>query len=241
MNTMVTKSRIVLLLVCVAAAPALARAQSAATTSSAPVASGSAAPIPSTASPAGPGGGASTAAPAVMPPDVVAAIAAGVAVPADYVIGPEDVLQFIFWREKDLSVDGFVRPDGKVSIPLLNDVQAAGLTPEQLTKEITVQAQRYVEDPNVTVIVKQINSRKVYVVGQVPKTGAFVVTSPLNVLQLLAIAGGVLEYADAKNIHLDRTENGKTTSYRFNYDEVIHGKNLAQNIMVKPGDTIVVP
>ena len=166
---------------------------------------------------------------------------AGVVAPADYVIGPDDVLTVIFWREKDMSADVGVRPDGRISLPLLNDVQAAGLTPEQLRVNITQAATKYIEDPTVTVVVKQINSRKVFITGQVAKPGPYPLMGPITVLQLITIAGGVLEYADSENISVVRTENGKPTRSRFNYKEFTRGKNLAQNIELKPGDQIIVP
>jgi polysaccharide export outer membrane protein len=166
---------------------------------------------------------------------------AGVAAPADFVIGPNDVLTIVFWRDKDMSSDVQVRPDGKISLPLLNDVQAAGLTPEQLRVQITATAARLVEDPTVSVVVKEINSRRVFITGQVAKPGTYALSGPTTVLQLIAMAGGVLEYADSKNIAIMRTENGKPSSFQFNYKDVTKRKNLKQNIELKPGDTIIVP
>jgi polysaccharide export outer membrane protein len=151
------------------------------------------------------------------------------------------VLSIIVWREKDLSADVAVRPDGKISLPLLNDVQAAGLTPEQLRLQLTEAAGKLIEEPNVTVVVKEINSRKVFVMGQVAKPGPYPLTGPSTVLQIIATAGGLLEYADEKNIRIMRTENGKPLSLKFNYKDVAEGKNLKQNIELKPGDTIIVP
>lgn len=169
------------------------------------------------------------------------AIPGGVATPLDYVIGPDDVLIVVFWREKDMSSEVTVRPDGKISLPLINDVQAAGLTPDQLRLRLTEGATKFIEEPTVTVVVRQINSRKVFVTGQVNKPGPYALSGQMNVLQLIAMAGGVLEYADAKHITIMRTENGKPVSYPFNYKDVIKRKNLKQNIDLKPGDTIVVP
>jgi polysaccharide export outer membrane protein len=170
-----------------------------------------------------------------------AAIPSGVTPPADYVIGPDDVLSIVFWRDKDLSNDVVVRPDGRISLPLLNDVVASGLTPEQLGVKLKEQATRFVEDPNVTVVVKAINSRRVFINGNVAKQGAFALTGPMTVLQLLSITGGLLEYADAKNIIIMRTVNGKPVNFKFNYKEVVEQKNLQQNIDLKPGDTVIVP
>ena len=162
-------------------------------------------------------------------------------VPRDYVIGPEDVLSIVFWQETALSTDVVVRPDGKISLPLLKDVQAAGYTPEQLTGALMKAATKFVARPNATVIVKQINSRKVFVVGQVAKPGAFPLTGDLTVLQAIALAGGVLEYAKSTNVVIVRKEEGREQRFKFNYKEVLKGKNTAQNIVLKPGDTVIVP
>ena len=182
-----------------------------------------------------------TSTPAPGKPAPAPAAPAGVPLPADYVIGPDDVLSILFWKEKEISGDVVVRPDGKISLPLLNEVAAAGLTPEQLREKLGREAVRYLTDPNVTVVVKQINSRKVFITGQVAKPGPYPLTGPTTVLQLIAIAGGLHEFADSKKIVVMRTEQGRPVSYRFNYKEVLERKNLKQNIELKPGDTIVVP
>jgi len=181
--------------------------------------------------------------PAVAPPQApaAAAVPTGVTPPPDYIIGPEDMLSVVFWRDKDLSADVVVRPDGKISLPLLNDVTAAGLTPEQLRLKVIEDAKRYIEDPNATVVVRQINSRKVFITGEVGKPGPYPLTAPTTVLQLISMAGGLREYADGKKIIVMRTENGRQMGYRFNYKEVIDRKNMKQNIELKPGDTIIVP
>ena len=163
------------------------------------------------------------------------------ALPRDYVIGPEDVLSIVFWQETALSTDVVVRPDGKISLPLLKDVQAAGYTPEQLTGALVKAATKYVARPNATVIVKQINSRKVFVVGQVAKPGAFPLTGDMNVLQVIAMAGDVLEYARSTNVVIVRKEEGREQRFKFNYKQVVKGKNTEQNILLKPGDTVIVP
>jgi polysaccharide biosynthesis/export protein len=180
---------------------------------------------------------------APKPPERTAAPAAPaeMVVPADYAIGPGDVLTVMFWREKELSTEVTVRPDGRISIPVLQDVDASGLTPQELRDTLTVQAKRYVEDPNVTVIVKEINSRRIYITGQVAKPGPYPLTVPINVVQLISMAGGLLEYADEKNVVIMRTVNGLPVSYPFNYKEVSERKNLKQNISLKPGDTVIVP
>ena len=221
-------ARTILTLLVFAASVAAAHGQTPAAKT--PPAAPATTPAPATAKPAAPG---TVAKPPVVP--------AGAVVPPDYVIGPEDILTVVFWREKDLSSDVVVRPDGRISLPVLQDVHASGLTPEQLRDTLTKTAERFVEDPNVTVVVKEINSRRVYITGMVAKPGPFNLTSPMTVVQLIAIAGGLLEYADAKNIMIMRTENGAPTSQKFNYKEVTEGKNLKQNISLKPGDTVIVP
>jgi polysaccharide export outer membrane protein len=172
--------------------------------------------------------------PVGLPESVLAAI-------PDYVIGPEDLLTIVFWRDKDMSTDVAVRPDGKITLPLLNEVRAAGLTPVQLKDLLMEESKKYVADPNVTVVVKQINSRKVFVTGEVNKPGAYPLMAPTTVLQLIVIAGGLRDYAHSEKIAIMRTENGKPTSYRFNYKEIVNNKNLKQNIELKPGDTVIVP
>ena len=166
---------------------------------------------------------------------------AGVVPPPGYVIGPDDVLTILFWRDKEMSGDVAVRPDGMISLPLLHEVPAAGLTPDQLREKLTAEAAKLMEDPNVTVVVKAIHSRKIFVTGQVTRPGAYPLSAPTTVLQLLAMAGGVLEFADSKNIIVMRVEQGRQVAYRFNYKEVLKRRNLRQNIELKPGDTVVVP
>ena len=161
--------------------------------------------------------------------------------PPDYVIGPDDVLTVVIWREKDLSGDVTVRPDGKISLPLLNDVTASGLTPDELRRQLTKAASKFVAEPTVTVVVKQINSRKVFITGQVSRPGPYPLAGPTTVLQLIAMAGGVLEYADKENIVVMRTEKGRTMTFRFNFKDVMKLRNIRQNIELKPGDTVIVP
>jgi polysaccharide export outer membrane protein len=167
-------------------------------------------------------------------------VAASPMVPAGYVIGADDMLAIVFWRDKDMSAEVVVRPDGKISLPLLNDIDAAGYTPDQLRARIEQAASKYIEEPNATVIVKAINSRKVYIVGSVARPGTHALTGEMNVLQLIALAGGLLEYADSKNIMVMRKEDGRDVSMKFHYDDVVRQKKLEQNIRLKPGDTVVV-
>lgn len=180
-------------------------------------------------------------APAVgaVPADDSAGSKLAVDPPAGFVIGPEDVLSIVFWRDKDMSSQVTVRPDGKISLPLLNEVQAAGLTPAQLREHLAAAAKRFFENPNVTVVVNQINSRKVFITGQVGKPGPYALTGPMTVLQLISMAGGLKDFADSRNIIIVRHENGQTSSQPFNYKEI--GRNLRQNIELQPGDTVVVP
>jgi polysaccharide biosynthesis/export protein len=168
----------------------------------------------------------------------------GTPLPAGYVIGPTDVLSIVFYHEKDVSADVVVRPDGKISLPLLNDVQAAGLTPDQLREQVTEAATKYFEDPAVTVIVKEVNSRKVFITGEVNKPGAYGLTEHMTVVQLIALAGGLQEFADKKHIvivHVARRPDGVPWSDAFNYQDFLKRRGLDKNIELKPGDTVIVP
>ena len=158
-----------------------------------------------------------------------------------YLIGTDDVLAIVFWELPTHGAEVVVRPDGKITLPLLNDIQAAGLTPEQLRASITTASAKFIREPAVSVIVKQINSRKVFVSGQVARPGPYPLTAPSTVLQVLALAGGPTDFAKKKKIAVMRTENGQTVRFKFNYNEVLDGKNLDQNILLKPGDTVLVP
>lgn len=178
---------------------------------------------------------------AAQPADAPATATAAAPLPPGYLIGPEDVLSIVFWRDKEMSADVVVRPDGKVSLPLLNDVQAAGLTPEQLRANLVQAAGKYIEEPNASVVVKEIHSRKVFITGNVAKPGTYDLTGHMNVLQLVALAGGLLEYADSKHIVVIRNGSGGTEYHKFNYNDVIKQKHVDQNIALKPGDTVVVP
>lgn len=182
-----------------------------------------------------------TAKPTVPAGNSSPAVPTGVEVTSDYVIGPDDVMTVVVWKEQDLSGDFTVRPDGKISMPLINDIAVAGLTPEQLRGRVTEAAAKFIEDPTVTIVVKEINSRKVFVMGQVAKPGPYPLIGPARVVQILATAGGLLEYANEENISIVRTEKGRQSSYRFNYKDFTRGKNLDQNIELKPGDQIIVP
>jgi len=161
--------------------------------------------------------------------------------PPDYVIGAEDVLGIVFWREPDMSGDVTVRPDGRITIPVIGEMQAAGRQPEQLQKEITDAASKYISGVNVVVIVRTINSRKVFVTGRVTTPGTYPLMGTLTAIQAIALAGGLTEFADPKSITILRTDNGQARTLKFNYQDVSRGKSLEQNIQLRPGDTIVVP
>jgi polysaccharide biosynthesis/export protein len=158
-----------------------------------------------------------------------------------YIIGPQDVLAVDVWKEPELTRTVPVRPDGKISLPLLNDVQAGGMTPTQLATEITDGLKKFVTDPQVTVIVTAINSQRIYVLGEVTRPGAYPLLPGMNVLQALSSAGGFTMFANTKKVYVLRQEAGKQHKFFFNYKEVIAGKNTDQNIPLKAGDQIVVP
>jgi polysaccharide export outer membrane protein len=159
----------------------------------------------------------------------------------NYVIGPQDVIDVNVWKEPDISRTVPVRPDGKISLPLLNDVQAAGMTPAQLGNQITASLKKYVTNPQVTVIVTAINSQRIYVLGEVTRPGAFPLLPGTTVLRGLSSAGGFTQFAKMKSIYVLRLENGKQVKYPFNYKDVVNGKHPEQDILLKAGDTIVVP
>jgi polysaccharide export outer membrane protein len=158
----------------------------------------------------------------------------------EYVIGPEDALHIAVWREADLTASLPVRPDGKISLPLLDDVQAAGLTPKQLAESITEKLKKFLADPRVTVVVTQINSKRIYLVGEVLHVGATPMLPNMTVLQALSSAG-LNQFANTKRIYVLRTENGKQQKLPVNYRKLVKGEQIEQNYLLQPGDTIVVP
>lgn len=163
-------------------------------------------------------------------------------VPGDYVIGVEDVLGIVFWREQDkaLSTDVVVRPDGMISVPMLNDIPAAGMTPEALAKAVEQAAAKYIRDSAATVIVRSINSRKVYVIGEVSKPGPVALGGQMTVLQVIGEVGGFTEVAKKNDVTIVRNVNGKEQRFKFNYKEVVDGKKIEQNILLRPGDLVLV-
>lgn len=164
-----------------------------------------------------------------------------VTLPAGYVIGVDDRLGIDFWRDKDLSADVIVRPDGRISLPLLNDVQAAGLTPEELRGRLRQLASTLIEDPTPTVVVKEIRSRQAFITGNVQKPGAYPLNTPMTVLQLIATAGGLREFVAGKNIVILRRDAGRDVRMPFDYQAVMKGRKLQQNIELRPRDTVIVP
>lgn len=159
----------------------------------------------------------------------------------NYVIGAQDVLDINVWKEVELTRSIPVRPDGKISLPLLNDVQAAGLTPMQLSAQITEGLKKFVTNPQVTVIVSAINSQRIYILGEAARPGAYPLLPGMTVLQALSSAGGFTMFANMKKIYVLRQEGGKQEKFPFNYKDVIHGTRPEQNIVLKAGDQIVVP
>jgi polysaccharide export outer membrane protein len=156
--------------------------------------------------------------------------------PNKYAIGAEDVLYVQVWREPDFTRQVAVRPDGKITMPLIGDVQAAGLTPLALTTDLKDKVGKYVQNPEVTVTVMDVRSRKYYIDGEVGRPGQFALVTPTRVLEALSMAGGFREFANQKNITILR---GSQT-FKFNYKEVIRGKHLEQNIYLESGDHIIV-
>jgi polysaccharide biosynthesis/export protein len=159
----------------------------------------------------------------------------------DYKIGAQDVVRIDVWKEPDISRTIPVRPDGKISLPLLNDVVAAGLTAMQLAGSIRDGLTKYLTNPQVTVTVVEINSRRVYVTGEVLRTGPIPLLPNMTVLQALASAGGFTQFAKEKDIYILRMENGQQVKYAFDYKEALKGKHPERNILLRPGDLIVVP
>jgi len=159
----------------------------------------------------------------------------------NYVIGAQDMLDINVWKEAELTRTVPVRPDGKISLPLLNDVQASGLTPIQLSEELTKELKKFITDPQVTVIVTEINSQRVYILGEMTRPGAYPLLPGMTVLQALSSAGGFTQFANMKKIYVLRSEGGKQEKFPFNYKEVVKGKSADENIVLKAGDQIVVP
>jgi polysaccharide biosynthesis/export protein len=160
----------------------------------------------------------------------------------DYQIGAGDSLQISVWKEPDVSVPSVVvRPDGKITVPLVKEVEVAGLTPRQVEVVITEGLAKYITDPNVTVVLAAINSKRVYVIGAVKKEGTLAYNYGMTVMQALSEAGGLTDYARRRKIYILRSENGREYRLDFNYEEVVRGERAEQNVVLLPGDTVVIP
>ncbi len=166
--------------------------------------------------------------------------AGGMVAGPDYIIGPEDGLSINVWKEAELTATLPVRPDGKISLPLLGDVQAAGLTPKELGESVTEKLKKFLADPRVTVVVTAINSKRIYLVGEVLHSGGLPMLPHMTVLQALSTAG-LNQFANTKRIYVLRTQNGKQEKLPVNYRKLVKGEAMDQNYMLQPGDTIVVP
>ena len=180
-------------------------------------------------------------------PAKTAAIPAGIpkmapVVSDDYLIGSGDTLQISVWAEPAASVPSVVvRPDGKITVPLVKEVEVAGLTPRQAEAVITERIGKFITDANVAVVVVAINSKKIYLIGGVKKEGPLLYTYGITVMQALSEAGGLTDYAKSRKIYILRTENGREYRLDFNYEEVIRGERMEQNVVLLPGDTVVIP
>jgi polysaccharide export outer membrane protein len=162
------------------------------------------------------------------------------ATPGDFIIGVEDRLTVSVWREQDLTRTVIVRPDGKIGFPLIGDVQAAGRTPRELAADVTAALARFIKEPVVAVMVEEINHFKVFVLGEVHTQGQLVLRQPTRLLQALALAGGLTQYADKSNVVLFRTEEGRASRMRVDYRKLVTGERPELNYDLKPGDTIIV-
>jgi polysaccharide export outer membrane protein len=160
---------------------------------------------------------------------------------ADFYLGPEDELEISVWKDETLTRKVVVRPDGKISFPLIGEIMVAGRTVEDLRQEVEKKIKVYAPDAPVTVMVIKIGSPKVYVVGKVARPGVYIIGRPLRLMQVLAMAGGMTTFADESDILVIRKQNGKQGYIKFDYGRVASGKDLEKNIQLKPGDTVVVP
>lgn len=180
-----------------------------------------------------------------QPPSPTAAAKATNAKTADkdkYVIGNDDVLAINVWKEPEISRSVPVRPDGKISLPLIGDVQAAGLTPAQLQADLEKKFTSFISAPDVSVIVQEVKSQKINILGEVNRPGSYPLSTPMRVLDAIALSGGFRDFAKSKDVYVLRTAaDGKRERLPFNYKQVIKGRNQQQNVELKPGDTIVVP
>ena len=178
---------------------------------------------------------AQSAAPAPATPNAAAGPAS-----TGYVIGPSDMLTVTVWKEPTLSGNILVRPDGMITMSLIGDVQASGLTPLQLADQITAKLKKFIQDPNVSVVVGEVHSKVIYLLGEVGKKGPVEMTSGMTLLDAIAAAGGLTDYANAKKMYILRDEAGKHEKILVHYKEALKGDSQF-NLILEPGDTIVVP
>jgi polysaccharide biosynthesis/export protein len=196
----------------------------------APVLAQNSTPAPPLASPAAPGRSDAPAAPLKLDSNVAVD-------PKTYVIGAQDVLSIKVWREQDFSGSYTVRPDGKITIPLIGDVQASGLTPERLGEQLKQGLSNYINSPDVSVALQAVNSKKFYITGEVNRPGEYTLAVPTKVFDALSNSGGFRDFANKKKIIIIRGAD----RLKFNYQDILRGKNLEQNILLENGDTVVVP
>jgi len=159
----------------------------------------------------------------------------------DYVIGEGDALHIDVWQEPEVSQNVVVRPDGKVSLPLVNEIKVSGMTPLEMQGLVAEKLKTFVNQPKVTVTVMEVHSRKAFITGEVAHPGEYPLNTQVTVLQLIAQAGGFTPFAKTENIMILRVSDGKEQRLKFKYKEVLRGKNTDQNIALEPGDTVVVP
>jgi polysaccharide biosynthesis/export protein len=164
-----------------------------------------------------------------------------ITVPPEYVVGESDVLHVNVWKEPEVTQTVIVRTDGNISLPLINDVRVAGLTPLQIQNMIADKLKAFLTNPQVTVTVADIRSKRAFIMGEVARPGGYALNAETNVLQLIAQAGGLTPFAKRDSITVLRFENGKEVRLAFKYSQVVHGKKVEQNIALRPGDTVVVP
>jgi polysaccharide biosynthesis/export protein len=158
-----------------------------------------------------------------------------------YIIGTMDVLEIQVWEEPNFSRQVLVRPDGKITLPLIGDIQAAGISTKGLQSLLTNKLKTYTKNPEVAVILVESNSKKFYIIGKIKRPGTYPLSPDMTVLQALAVTGGLEEWADKDSIRIIRRSGGKESVILFDYNKVLSGKNLEQNILLEPGDTIIVP
>ena len=161
--------------------------------------------------------------------------------PPEYIVGEADVLRVNVWKEPEVSQTVVVRTDGNISLPFINDVKVSGMTPLQIQNTVAEKLKGFLNNPQVTVTVTEIRSKRAFITGEVIRPGGYSLNAQTSVLQLIAQAGGFTPFAKRDSILVLRTENGKPVRYKFKYKQVVQGKNTDQNISLHPGDTVVVP